>query len=362
MLSGRAANFNLFASICLRLPLVCIRTLSCLSGSLIPSLPSATKITHVPATPSDGTLVGIALSADGSLLYTAGSGNTVRVHDLRAPVSAGTSAVALSVPGGVPAVSFALNSDDTALAVGTEEEGGNAAVYVAELRAGAKARLLPHLANAHSSYVVELAFAPQRPSVLATGSTDGLVNLVDLHSLALVGSHAEASGSVGWVPPAGTTAPPEAATFDFAGAEEAVVMTLNTDSSVNRLRFFGPQDDFLCGTTHDDSICMWHARPRCEEESEFIARFDSVPAALVAGGGPPCEYLVDSLYQSATRRLYILGGTHSGALHLSHLNMVSEQRGQWLAADGDKSGRRGGGEGKGKEWEGKRESRRSSTI
>lgn len=257
--------------------------------------------------------MGAAVSADGQLLYRA-TPAAISLHDTRAPLDAGLQL--LQAPHKRPYSCLAANLDDTLLAYGTlyDAKDEECQVGVAELRAPGQALLLPQLNEIHNNDVTMVAFDPRSPSILATGSTDGLINIVDMRTLGSVGAGLGLDGSTVAAPatfvrPEHTSVPTNFEDSEFAGPEEAVILTLNASSAVARTRFFGAESEYLSATTDDNGLGIFFSRPRADDtESETIVTFYSAPETA-SQWGLELNYLVDAFQPAQSRRLFALLGS-----------------------------------------------------
>ncbi|XP_063951451.1 WD repeat-containing protein 89-like, partial [Lytechinus pictus] len=125
--------------------------------------------------------------------------------------------------------------------------------------------------------IKQVKFHPTKSSSLATGSTDGLVCVFDTSQ---------------------------------TNEEDALVTTLNAESSVSHIDWCGTNSEYLYCLTHTETIRIFDA-----VESSEITKFDSVRESLKED---LCkvDYLVDCFYHSGLKSLVVLGGTVSGDLHL----------------------------------------------
>ncbi|KAF3481290.1 WD domain-containing protein [Arthroderma uncinatum] len=113
-------------------------------------------------------------TADGDgLLATCGKDGTVKVWDGR---SSGAVAV-FETEKGMPLLSVACNASSHSIVAGTELVKSDAFVLFWDIRSPGKPRR--QLVESHNDDVTEVQFHPARPSVLLSGSTDGLVNIYD---------------------------------------------------------------------------------------------------------------------------------------------------------------------------------------
>lgn len=84
-----------------------------------------------------------------------------------------------------PLVSFDLSCDERLLAGGTEHTGGDAFILFWDIRQSGskienKNKLLGGYWESHMDDITCLTFHPSKRNVLASGSTDGLMNIFDL--------------------------------------------------------------------------------------------------------------------------------------------------------------------------------------
>ena len=120
------------------------------------------------------------------------------------------------------------------LAAGTEQVVGEAAILFWDLRSSGK--LLGGYWETHSDDLTSLQFSPDSPGLLATGGTDGLVNVLD------------------------TSQPSE---------DEALVASLNTESSVGRAVWWGER---LAVQTHTECLQLWDTREESGQQSTELDR------------------------------------------------------------------------------------------
>eukprot|EP00039_Didymoeca_costata_P012155 m.173989 g.173989 ORF g.173989 m.173989 type:complete len:371 (-) comp15398_c0_seq12:1770-2882(-) len=219
-----------------------------------------------------------------NLLLSSSEDGVVGIWDVRA----GQMNHKFKVPKGTVPISCAINPDDTLVAVGTELAGEDARVLLFDVRSKP---MLFALEDAHSDDVTQTVFNPLKPGMLATGSTDGLVNIFDLTQAT-----------------------------SLEEPDDSLVLTLNSDSSISKIGFFGPNAEFIFGLTHTEAFCLWHAYERGEDESEEITIIPDL-REKIAEQGLKVDYFVDSVYHEPTQRLFMVGGTADGTAHLMHVNM-----------------------------------------
>lgn len=140
-------------------------------------------------------------------------------------------------------------------------------------------KLLATFQDIHSDDITKLKFHPTNPKILATGSTDGLVTILDL------------------------------TTFE---EEDAFVQTLNTESSVSSMGFFGPSFEFLYTLTHIETIVIW----KYMEGDKLTSIID-----LREKAPKPVDYVIDCHYHEKSKRLFLVCGTHRGKIEIMHINL-----------------------------------------
>ena len=128
-----------------------------------------------------------------------------------------------------------------------------------------------------------MRFHPRDKDRLATGATDGLVNVFDLRR----------------------------------GAEDhALLATCNSGSSAGVVRWAGPELDRLLCLTDSEGLLLWDlARLHTEEPMTLYATPDARQLRPLEGGGA-LDYLVGGQWLAEAQRLLVVGGTHQGGVHL----------------------------------------------
>ena len=137
--------------------------------------------------------------------------------------------------------------------------------------------------ESHSDDVTQVRFHPRDKDRLATGATDGLVNVFDLRR---------------------------------GGEEDALLATCNSGSSAGAVRWAGPRLDRLLCLSDSDGLHLWDlARLDTEEPLALYSAADARALTPLAGGGS-VDYLVGGQWLEAAQRLLVVGGGSEGALHL----------------------------------------------
>lgn len=229
-----------------------------------------------------GPLCGLTFARTSSdLLYSGSADGTVRAWDVRRP---GIEAV--QVFQGDPAHSFCsmdLNCSDTLLCAGTEQVDQEDSFLVFWDCRQAGGRLLGVFSESHSDDITQVCFHPRDRDRLASGSTDGLVNVFDLSR---------------------------------GAEEEALLLTCNSDSSAGAVCWSGPDHSQLLCLSHDEGLHLWDV---AQLDSDRPLTLFSCPdtrslTPLPDGGG--LDYLVGGRWLEEAQTLLVVGGQSSGDLHL----------------------------------------------
>ncbi|XP_028848911.1 WD repeat-containing protein 89 [Denticeps clupeoides] len=224
--------------------------------------------------------VRFAHSSPG-LLYSGSADGTLRCWDVRAP---GSDAVqTYRVDPGHSFCSFDLSCGDLLLCAGTEQAGEDSFLVFWDARMAKQGTVLGVYSESHSDDVTQVRFHPQAPDRLATGGSDGLVNVFDL--------------SLG----------PE---------EEALLSTCNCGSSAATVCWAGKDFDQLLCLSHDESLHLWDvARPDSDDPLTLLTATDA--RSLVSlPDGTSLDYFVGGAWIEEPGKLLVVGGTSRGELHL----------------------------------------------
>lgn len=233
-----------------------------------------------------GPLCGVTFARSSSdLLYSGSADGTVRGWDVRKPGS--NAAQIFKSDASHSFCSFDLNSADTLLCAGTEQindEDSFLVFWDARKPGGA---LLGVYSESHSDDITQVRFHPRDKDRLASGSTDGLVNVFDLSR---------------------------------GAEEEALLATCNSDSSAGSVCWFG--DDFarlLC-LSHDEGLHLWDlGQLETEEPLTIFSASDARSLTPLADGGG-VDYLVGGRWVEEAQKLLVVGGMNNGDLHLMECN------------------------------------------
>ncbi|XP_023126405.1 WD repeat-containing protein 89 [Amphiprion ocellaris] len=229
-----------------------------------------------------GPICGVTFARRSSdLLFSGSADGSVRLWDVR---RRGSNAVQTFGSDSTHSFcSFDLNCSDALLCAGTEQVDGEDSFLVFWDRRKAGADPLGVYSESHSDDITQVRFHPQDKDRLASGSTDGLVNVFDLSR----------------------------------GAEdEALLATLNSDSSAGAVCWCGPASSRLLCLSHDEGLHLWDlSRLDSDQPLSLFSAADTRSLELLPGGGG-VDYLVGGSYLEEAELLLVVGGTKSGELHL----------------------------------------------
>ncbi|XP_062850989.1 WD repeat-containing protein 89 [Trichomycterus rosablanca] len=237
-----------------------------------------------------GSVFGVRFSPSSpDVLFTGSSDGTIRCWDVRQP---GSSAVrAFRSKPDHSYCSFDISCNGSVVCAGTEQVDEDSFLVFWDARmagdgsgGGAKKEgLLGVYSESHSDDITAVCFHPTVADRLASGSTDGLVNVFDLSS---------------------------------GEEDDALITTCNCDSSASALCWSGKSADQLLCLTHDEGLYLWDLA-RLDGEDSFTLFSSSDARTLVPlSEGNSLDYLIGGTWLEEEGRLFLLGGSHSGALHL----------------------------------------------
>ncbi|CAJ1074530.1 WD repeat-containing protein 89 [Xyrichtys novacula] len=227
-------------------------------------------------------LCGVVFSHQSpDFLYSGSADGTVRGWDVRRP---GTEAAQVFKSDSSHSFcSFDLNCGDTLLCAGTEQVNDEDSFLVFWDVRKPGAGLLGVYSESHSDDVTQVCFHPRDKDRLASGSTDGLVNVFDLSR---------------------------------GAEEEALLATCNSNSSAGSVCWSGPDYTQLLCLSHDEGLHLWDlGQLDTEEPLTIFSTSDARGLTLLSGGGG-VDYLVGGRWLEDAQKLLVVGGENSGDLHL----------------------------------------------
>ncbi|NXV06333.1 WDR89 protein, partial [Cettia cetti] len=234
-----------------------------------------------PGAPSG---VRFAHSCD-SLVFSARSRGAVSCWDVR---SASQEPVLLFT--GYPSnvfSSFDVSCSDLIVCAGTEKVEKDTFLVFWDARgvtdcAGATKEPLGVYSESHNDDITKICFHPLEPNLVASGSTDGLVNVFDINK---------------------------------DNEDDALISTCNSDSSVSSLGWSGQGYKQVYCTTHDEGFCWWDtAQLDTEEAITLLHVLDARESVCAENHG--LHYLVGGLYHEKAAKLFLLGGSNTGNIQL----------------------------------------------
>lgn len=145
----------------------------------------------------------------------------------------------------------------------------------------------------HTEEVTAVQFHPMRPTVLLSGSEDGLLCVVETR---------------------------------VASEDDAIRQVLNAESSVARFGLFGPSCELAFVLTHTETLSLWNVE-RGDRLAHFGDTRERCARALAAQRGvaegdrrAAVDTLIDCVYCPVRQRLFLVTGTRDGSVHVFHLS------------------------------------------
>lgn len=226
-----------------------------------------------------GPLAGVVFShSSPDLLYSGSADGTVRGWDVRQPA---TQAVQVFRSDQLHSYcSFDLSCCDTILCAGTAQVNKEDSFMVFWDVRNQGGGLLGVYSESHSDDITQVRFHPQDKDRLASGSTDGLVNVFDLSQ--------------------GTE-------------EEALLSTCNSNSSASVICWCGVDYTQLLCLSHDEGLHLWDLR-RLDTDEPLIVYSTSDARSLDDGGA--VDYLVGGRWLENAQKLLVVGGKNNGEVQL----------------------------------------------
>ena len=141
----------------------------------------------------------------------------------------------------------------------------------------------------HSDDITRIVFHPKDPRLLITGSTDGLVTVLNIKSQ-------------------------EEDTALIQDEDTALMHTLNTESSVNIMGYFGPSLEFIYVITHIETFTIWKYM-----DGELLTSIIDLKKRSSECNN--IDYVIDCIYHKMSERLFLVGGTQDGRIEILHINL-----------------------------------------
>ncbi|KAK1791247.1 hypothetical protein P4O66_013263, partial [Electrophorus voltai] len=238
----------------------------------------------------EGTVFGVRFSPSSPhLLFTGSADGTLRSWDVRQPGSAAARVFQSDLEHSY--CSFDVSCNGGVLCAGTEQVDEDSFLVFWDVRmagttheaGGERERMLGVYSESHSDDITAVCFHPARADRVATGATDGLVNVFDL--------------SLGM-------------------EDDALVTTCNCDSSTSALCWSGKNLDQLLCLSHDEGLHLWDLA-RLDSDEPFTLLSSPDARTLVSlPEGTSLDYFVGGAWLTEAGHLLLLGGANTGDLHL----------------------------------------------
>ncbi|KAJ1797393.1 hypothetical protein LPJ59_003172 [Coemansia sp. RSA 2399] len=180
-----------------------------------------------------------------------------------------------------PLLSFDISAND-ALLVGGSKLNDSYSANISFWDPRAAAAPIKVFENSHSDDVSQIHCCPSAPNQFLSGSTDGLL-----------------------------------CTFDVTQADEdeALLYVANTNASVAKCGYFGPNSQFIYAQSDMETLQLWTS------DATQLADFGDVRD--IKDSGVPIDYMAGFQYDEQTQRLYMISGTNEGDVHLLHVGAGS---------------------------------------
>ncbi|XP_068538614.1 WD repeat-containing protein 89 isoform X1 [Anas acuta] len=220
-----------------------------------------------------------------SLVFSACSDGTIKCWDIRLAAQK-----AVQIFSGYPSnvfISFDINCNDLIICAGTEKVEKDTFLVFWDARgntdcAGTTREPLGVYSESHNDDVTKICFHPVKPSWVVSGSTDGLVNVFDI---------------------------------DKDNEDDALISTCNSDSSISFIGWSGKGYEQIYCMTHDEGFCWWDLAQLDTEEPITLLRIQDA-RDTVCIENDSLNYLVGGAYHEKADRLFLIGGTSTGKIHL----------------------------------------------
>ncbi|XP_064569456.1 WD repeat-containing protein 89 [Zonotrichia leucophrys gambelii] len=233
-----------------------------------------------------GVLAGVRFAhTSASLVFSACSQGTVKCWDVRSATQK-----PVQVFSGYPSnvfISFDVSCSDLIVCAGTEKVEKDTFLVFWDARgitdcASATKEPLGVYSESHNDDITKICFHPVEPNLVVSGSTDGLVNVFDINK---------------------------------DNEDDALISTCNSDSSVSSLGWAGEDYKQVYCMTHDEGFCWWDtAQLDTEEPITLLHVLDARES--VSTENHSLHYLVGGFYHEKAGKLFLLGGTSTGDIHV----------------------------------------------
>lgn len=234
-------------------------------------------------------ICGIRFGKENSnSLFVAVNGGKVYTYDLRlklSPVQTFENADVLQKP----FACFDVNANDSVLCAGSEQDSGEAYILLFDTR---KSPAQITYKDSHRDDLTQVKFHPSKNNVLASGSTDGLINVFDT---------------------------------SISDEDDALKYCLNTESSIQTIDWLPKEnpnesEDLLSCITHTNDFQLFDV-----ENSELI--FQSERKDITKRIKRKCDCYLINCYSTSNREIILLAGSnHNGGECLRSLKIHKQSK------------------------------------
>ncbi|ELK09851.1 WD repeat-containing protein 89 [Pteropus alecto] len=232
-----------------------------------------------------GLLNGVKFANSCDSIYSSCTDGTVKCWDARL-----ASEKPVQLFKGYPSnifISFDVNCNDHVICAGTEKVDDDALLVFWDARVNSQDLStakdpLGAYSETHSDDITQVCFHPSNPNMVVSGSTDGLVNVFDI---------------------------------SVDNEEDALVTTCNSVSSVSYIGWSGKDYKQIYCMTHDEGFCWWDLNHLNTDEPITCLNIQDVREVIDVKGGI-LDYLIGGLYHEKMNKLFVIGGTNTGIIHI----------------------------------------------
>ncbi|KAL0969033.1 hypothetical protein UPYG_G00221800 [Umbra pygmaea] len=217
-------------------------------------------------------------------LFSGSADGTVRMWDVRCPGSQAAQ-VFRSDPSHL-FCSFDVSCNDVLLCAGTEQlDDDNSFLVFWDVRMTKEKKegLLGVYSESHSDDITQVRFHPQNADCLASGSTDGLVNVFDL---------------------------------SLGAEEEALVATCNCNSSASSVCWAGKTLNQLLCLSHDEGLHLWDLGQLDTDKPLTLFSVADARSLTNFSNQGILDYFVGGTWLVEAEQLLVLGGKINGDIQL----------------------------------------------
>ncbi|XP_011216171.1 WD repeat-containing protein 89 isoform X1 [Ailuropoda melanoleuca] len=232
-----------------------------------------------------GLLNGVKFANSCDSVYSSCTDGTVKCWDARL-----ASEKPVQLFKGYPSnifISFDISCNDHVICAGTEKVDDDALLVFWDARINSQDLSttkdpLGAYSETHSDDVTQVCFHPNNPNMVVSGSTDGLVNVFDI---------------------------------SVDNEADALITTCNSVSSVSCIGWSGKDYKQIYCMTHDEGFCWWDLNHLDTDEPITCLNIQDVREVVTLKEGI-LDYLIGGLYHEKMDRLFVVGGTNTGMIHL----------------------------------------------